>query len=549
MSKVNWKIISMSVIFPLAILLTGCDDGSGSNARLNVSLNTHPETSNDIHQKVQLDLQGINQFQIEILDAQSRSLDFRKIDVPADSQSVQADFLLKQAGSYQVRSSAFAPNGALLGTTSKTLQIQPGSNQLDINTLGLSNLYYADHPYLSQTQSPDQLEKFLSLDQPGISLQAYCFFGYLGDDKQDRLAYFSLIQRLGQAIDLADSQSVRLPFIMAGTGISNPSLGGFRTGGTLGAALMGNSITLNQPWDLSITSPNEAGAVIPTNETRAQLVSGTLGQKGAQYKISSHGIDDMGRLMTTEVLVKDTFGFVNEGFGANAFLPNWLLPEQEQAIRHDYGGAVDKYLATTQNPLTGQGSYYYSAPFLEVVHYKISYDQNGTVVSQGTGGLLWMDVVYQTFDQTANEIIKDASWSFFIMQFPKQKKAIMTTLVKTKVSDYRVSSLFGMDAPQDANGVLEPEYRWNLQDINMQPVSGSEWVSPESGEKYYTQYKINLGGAHTADLTVTMAWNAQEVKAGTRFVYEGLSDVTGMLDGQAVDGTAWLEMQPIGKLN
>lgn len=66
--------------------------------------------------------------------------------------------------------------------------------------------------------------------------------------------------------------------------------------------------------------------------------------------------------------------------------------------------------------------------------------------------------MYQTFDNDATEIIKDATWSFFIMQFPQQQKAIMTTLVGTEVSDYRVSSLFSTDAEQNLNGVLEPEH-------------------------------------------------------------------------------------------
>lgn len=99
-----------------------------------------------------------------------------------------------------------------------------------------------------------------------------------------------------------------------------------------------------------------------------------------------------------------------------------------------------------------------------------------------------------------------------------------------------------------AIAVLEPEYRWNLQDIDMQPIAGSEWVSPASGETYYTKYRIILSGEQPADLTVTMAWNEQEVNVESRFVYEGLGNVTGTLNGEAVNGTAWLEMQLIGKL-
>ena len=160
-----------------------------------------------------------------------------------------------------------------------------------------------------------------------------------------------------------------------------------------------------------------------------------------------------------------------------------------------------------------------------------------------------MDVVYQTFDDDAIKTVTDATWSFFIMQFPAQKKAIMTTFVGTEGSEYSISSLFSTSAPQNLNGVYEPEYRWNLQDIDMQPVAGHEWKSAASGETYYTKYKINLAGDHPADLTVTMAWDDQEVEVENRFVYEGLGHVTGTLDGEVVNGTAWLEMQPVGTLN
>lgn len=544
--------IRRSLAIPLilaATVLAGCDGSSSSvDTTLDVSLSTAPTPADDVHQAIQLALQGIKRFQVELLDQHGTPLDFKKLDVASGDQRVTATFPVARAGAYQVRSSAFTANDAILGTTTQAVDVRPGANQLSIDTLGISTLYYANEARLPQTSSPDNLARFLSYDQPGVSLQAYCFFGYLQDERSNRTAYFSLIQRLDQKVD-ASVDAPRAPFIMSGTGISRPGLGGFRVGGTLGAALIGNTISLTpEPWDLSVASDNAAGAVTPQNITRAKLLAGTFGQKGAQYQLSSHGSDNLGRLMTTEIVVEDTMGFVSEGFGANAFLPNWLQPEQEDAIRRLHGGSVEKYLAATQDPLTGQGSYYYSAPFLNVIRFKVSYDDNGEVVSEGTDGLLWMDVVYQTFDNEGIDIVKDATWSFFIMQFPQQQKALMTTLVGTKVSDYRVSSLFSMDAPRNSNGVLEPEHRWNLQDIEMRPVPGSEWISPDSAEIYYTQYRITLTGERTADLTVTMAWNDQEVSAGTRYVYEGLGDVSGVLDGEQVRGTAWLEMQPIGTL-
>lgn len=533
----------------LAGLLAGC--GGNSSASLSVALNTQPKTADDVHQGVQLLKNGIQKFQVELLTQDGKPVDRAHVEVSPGSQYAQVKFSLPEAGAYQIRSSAFMPDDALLGTTLEPVRVQAGDNKVVIDNLGLAALYYANNTHLAQSQSQAGLEKFLSYDQPGISLQAYCFFGYLEDEGSNRLAYFSLLQRLNQPIS-EGTLSTRVPVIMAGSGIGTRNIAGFRTSGSFGVAGVLNQISLqHQPWDASVTTPNLPGAALPQNQTRAQLVSGTFGQKGARYRITSSGQDAQGKLMTTNILVEDSMGFVSEGFGANAFLPNWLLPEQENVVRSHFGGSVEKYLAATQNPLTGQGSYYYSAPYLKVVNFEVKYDDSGTVTAKGTGGLLWMDVVYQTFEDAAINVIKDASWSFFIMQIKGAdgtEQAIMTTRVGTKLSNYQVSSLFGADAKKNPNGVLEPEYRWNLQDIKIEPIRGSEWRSPASGASYYTKYTVKLGGARPANLTVTMDWPEQELGVMNRYVYEGLGNVSGTLDGKPVSGTAWLEMQPIGKL-
>jgi len=372
------------------LALSGCGgDRSPVDTTLEVSLSTSPTPANDVHQSAQLALQGISKFQVELLDETGKALEFQEIIVTPGSQTAIASFTLKQPGAYRIRSAAFTSDDAILGTTNRAVQAQAGANQVSVDELGLSMLYYGSNTYLPQTKSPGALEQYLSYDQPGISLQAYCFFGYLQDDNQNRTAYFSLIQRLDQPLNVTADSEVRLPFIMSGTGISTPSLGGFRTGGTLGPALVGNSISLSQPWDISVTSDNNVGSLAPRNETRARLVSGVFGQKSARYNLQSHGVDTAGRLLTTDILVEDVMGFVSEGFGVNSFLPNWLLPEQQEAIHRDYGGSVEKYLAATHQPLTGQGSYYYSAPFLQVVNYTIRRDRrvarHGRPVVDGRG--------------------------------------------------------------------------------------------------------------------------------------------------------------------
>lgn len=537
----NWKKLLAAPALFLAFVLTGCSSGQSDNAaNLRVQLSTHPTPTTDWHQSIQL-LGGISWFQVELLDPQGKPLSLLKADVAANSDTVQVDFPVRQAGDYSIRSSAFNSNGALLGTTSQAVQVAAGPNQVSVSTLGPASLYYANNLHLSQTQSPAGLEKFLSFDQPGISLQAYCFFGYLGEEGQTKQAYFSMVQRMYKQFD-----SARLPLIMVGTGVNNPDLKRILVGGTYSLPYLDNLITVEQPWNFQVVSNNPAGSVIPQNTTQARIVSGTFGQPGARYELVSTTQDNENGLLETTVLVEDSMGFVNEGFGPNAFVPNWLHPAQRKSALENYGGSLEKYLQDTQDPMTGQGSYYYSAPFLQVLTYSIK--RNGALISEGTGGLLWMDVVYQTFEDSAQDTIKDATWSFFIMQFPKQKKAIMTTVVGTPLGTYPISSLFTHDAPKNANGVLEPKYRWNLQDIQMTPVPGKVWISPQSNLSYATEFNIDLAGEYPTHLHVKMAWDEQEAKVLGRFVYEGLGHVTGTLNGEPVDGTAWLEMQPIGNL-
>ena len=79
-------------------------------------------------------------------------------------------------------------------------------------------------------------------------------------------------------------------------------------------------------------------------------------------------------------------------------------------------------------------------------------------------------------------------------------------------------------------------------------------VSPTTGLSYAQEYRIRLSSEdRTADLTVRMVREDQEIyidlrkwDLGETIKYEGLATVTGRLDGNAVEGTAIIEVQPYG---
>jgi len=79
-------------------------------------------------------------------------------------------------------------------------------------------------------------------------------------------------------------------------------------------------------------------------------------------------------------------------------------------------------------------------------------------------------------------------------------------------------------------------------------VPDHTWTSQSSNLTYNTQYNITLGGTRQANLVVTMDWNEQELKVNNTVKYEGFANVSGTLDGENVEGSAWVELQPAGHL-
>ena len=403
---------------------------------------------------------------------------------------------------------------------------------------------------------PAGAAQFLSTDHPDYELESYCFFGNLIPQGQPADAFFGMVQRMD-----ADVAGFHFPFVAGGVGFNSPQSNNVLFGGTEAGPLLTPTITETEPWNVTMQSP--ATTSEPAQIVNLQLVSGTMGERGAVYRITADVNDSNGSQLEVNVLARDTTGIVQQGYGKASFFPQWTLPGQRWEIMRRDRGSVGKYLASTGDPMTGQGDYYYSAPLLDVESFTVS--QNGNVLSTGHQGTLWFDYVLQSFDQNARAIVKNSSWNFFSIQFPKFQKALMVTNVSTELEGkLKVASLFSSNGPADSNGALEPIGRWNTSAIRITPVKGKTWTSP-TGETYDTQYRVVLGpgsdptsahghgkragqGPHRANLLVTVAWDDQQFDAAGKVAYEGLGNVHGFLDGRHVSGTTWLELQPAGSL-
>jgi|GEM_PF-844369 len=547
-------IAAACIILIAAVLLSGCSSsggadsaassGEGATFRLNVAMSASPLYLEANGQSVSMPIQ-VDSYLLQLLDPSGRTLQSQQVLRAGGEDILNAAFDLTDPGSYRIRASAFDANQTILGTYDEPIDITGSESTLKVDTIEAAELYFTIRTDLPQAKSAEGFTNFLSRDQSGIHLQSYCFWGYLLENGKPVNAYLSIIQRMDEVI--SDLGSFMFPVMMAGAGYNNQSTAHIIFGGSGGIADLNAAVTLTQPWHASVETANNPPTPLAYNVTDMKVLDGTMGQAGARYQMTSSTKDLEGGTLQTDVVVRDIMGMVNEGYGPASFFPQWLMPAQQTLITNIYGGSVEKYLAATSDPMVDQGSCYYSAPMLKVESFSIT--RNSQVISQGSDGLLWMDIVYQSFDTSAQAVVSSATWNFFSIQFPERSQALMVTVVHTDdTGSLPVASLFSADASRTPNGALSPQYRWNIQDIEITPVSGNTWTSSASNLTYNTKYSIALGGDHPAKLVVTMTWNEQELKVGDTIKYEGLADVEGTLDGTQVEGSAWLELQPAGHL-
>ncbi|MBD3181099.1 hypothetical protein GF312_02335 [Candidatus Poribacteria bacterium] len=539
-------LISLFLFFSVFVFLSGCSESTSSDtsAELNVVLNKTISLQENDEAEVLIPI-DISYCQIEILNNSGREVGYKEVQKNNSEKSETVNFSLTDTGTYCVRVSVFDSDDVILGTYNETFLVNNGENTVNIDKVKMAEVYYSPSLNLPQTKSKEALTNFFSHDQQGIHLQSYCFWGKVVEEGKPVNAYLAIAQRLDEGSP--DYGNYLFPMVIAGTGYNNEQTARIIFGGSYGIAELTEAVVITQPWHVYVESLNIPPKHYETNNTEMMVLSGPMGEKGTKYKILSRADDLEGGALETEIAVTDLMGFVNQGYGPASFFPQWLLPEQRETITKTYGGSVEDYLMVTNDAMTDQGSYYYSAPMLQVDSFSIK--RNGEIISQGSDGLLWMDLVYQSFDTAAEEVVKSATWTFFTIQFPQYNKGIMVTNVYNDSNgSLSVASLFSTSATTSVNGALKPEHRWNIQDTEIEPVPGSEWTSPTSNETYYMKHNIILSGERQANLVVTLAWNEQELSVNNTVKYEGLANVTGTLGGEEVEGTAWVEMQPAGHL-
>ncbi len=421
-----------------------------------------------------------------------------------------------------------APDAALLTPTSAT---------------GTQGASYSNDPLAPQSKSCAGMTTFLSTPQPGFDLQSYVFYGHLKDTSGKVVAFSTLSQE--QVLGSASPTQMDGITVNAG---SETTLGGVE-----GAPDTSDEISqTSNPW--SQRSQSSTAGKAP-QYVDARVVEGQLGEPGAVIELTAQ----VGALaadstspepLQLSLRIRDVAGVGQWGYGPSGFFPQWIHPDQREAITNTYEGSVEKYLEATDDAMTNQGSYYYSSPVVDVERFTVS--RGNTVEYSGTEGELLVDYVTQTFDAKADEVVRNGvQWTEFSVLFDDDTTMKLGEVTQKSVGTLPYAVILSADGSRHANGALEAAERWDIGDITITPDTSSTWTSPRSQKTYAMRYTAELkesASSPPGSLTFTAVYDDQEVSVGGRTVYEGLYEVSGTIDGDPVSGYAWAEIQPSGSL-
>lgn len=405
--------------------------------------------------------------------------------------------------------------------------------------------FYSNSARAPQSVSPAAMRAFLSREQPQFDLQSYPMYGSLIDEAGRTTTVSLLTQQTNDVLPAVPGLSYAVEGVMLNSG------GGVVIGGVQGVPDLTLPLTLTKrPWSVRGESMQIGSR---PQFVDARVVSGAVGRRGAVYEFTARV--NAGRLgsgstspLDLYIRATDTHGLTQWGYGPSGFFPQWIYPGQRRAILGKHDGSVERYLAATNDSMAGQGSYYYTVPLLQVDEFVIA--DRGRVVSRGHDGHLLMDAVTQSFGPKGHDLVSSGvTWIEFSTQLPGSGQALkIGKVVQDRVGTYPYASLTSPTSGRLANG-SRTTTTWAIDDIRIVPVRSSAWKSPRTGKTYFLTYRVTLDGPSPSRLTMTAVFPDQEVAfPGGRAVYEGLYEVSGLLNGEKVSGQAWAEVQPAGTL-
>ena len=416
--------------------------------------------------------------------------------------------------------------------------------------------FFTKQKLLPQSQTPDQLAAWLSTTHPGYDLVAWCFYGHLisegeGGGEHDKIAAVSTITQFKQGPSLPQLEGIGIrPFQSAFT-YDDAKTDGYIGSGDESLSPIPAVTNTQNPWSLVVSYELQG----KQSTICLSLLSGRMGSMCATYMMTADvwcNINLNGQRLRAEIEFVDSMGVVNEGYGPSGFAPQGITPQQAREIKEKYNFSVPDYLDKTEDPMTNQGAYSYSAPLLKVQRFKIIGDDD-KVLNEGSAGYLWMDYMVMSYPTPSQPNTgSDATWQFFAIQFPTNQAALMVCIVESSQTKLPTAKFFSKNSCPMTNGALNAEHEWRMDEIILIPDPNSVWVSPH-GTRYHMQYTIELNSPEfVVVLFLKSIRKKQEIyipasHKGQKPVtkYEGVFEVSGTIKGETCHGYAWGELKKI----
>lgn len=403
--------------------------------------------------------------------------------------------------------------------------------------------YWSQLATLPFSNSKDGLKNWLSSPHPEFNLASWCFYGNVETDDGKIVAISSMIQ---QQLNMDG-----MPYLAE---FSYCDDAGYKI---VPFEVVENDVQFKQPFSVRVTYQ-----YIPDVFLDISLLSGQFGQAGAKYKLSGNVIDLKMNNLKYEMIITDSYGVIQVGYGTTSFLPQWLTPSQYQTIIKDYNGSVPNYLNAREDSMQGQGSYYYSMPLLKVESFTMfkktklyidSVQSNAWVpYAKATKGNIWMDYVVQGFNDQQKDLLKDANWQFLAIQFPESNASLMVSIVDISTC---LSTNFSSKLPmarlyygnqQSVNGSNQAYYEWNINEIDFKP--SKFWTDSTTCIKYPIEFDLSLKSSDgfAINLKGIAVRNNQVIEDNVN-KYEGVYTINGSIDVkdfhlQNAKGFAWGEI-------
>lgn len=390
--------------------------------------------------------------------------------------------------------------------------------------------YYSENYEMAHSHSVENLSVFLTEKHQDYDLFGYNFWASLEDTTGETTSFFFGLEQKGQ------KATGGVGFLIKN--FENDSPENNQNGYIWSGFENENLVTTINPWSIELSDPHNSSSYI-----RIELLSGFFGSVNATYRLSADTLDDSGKLIKVNVILNDPFGVINQGYGTTSFFPQYLTDLQRKEIMKLPDKTIGNYLNATKDPMDWQGDYYYALPLMDVLSYTIEYE--GKVMS-GFRGKSWLDYFVQSYNVESFSNMTGSRWNWIAIQMPEINAAINLLSLTNDTGELSSARLFNIINGKSRNGAHIASHSWEIDKITVDPVIGSEWVSP-TGKEYFLTYNITLESSTLpGKLLVEVFKNQELVMSEEQTDYQGLGKVTGTIGELDIhNGQAWLEIEAI----